>query len=227
MIVANPDRDRPSASPMRPRGRTRVVPWRWAMWAWNVALVAAAAGCTDVTGVVEPVVQPQAPSAVYGEGGPCETWSLEAYKSCYVIWGSRKTIQPGPDCTPSICWTTFPLGTELSKFLTAKKLLLDSSHQECKEAGGRLGTLIDEGRVSYWVPEDKDANGDSVFGTTWTSGLNYGTVAMQFWKGMLTGYSAARVNWEIAHELGHDRLGDDELQAWAFATLCFGLKPAK
>lgn len=191
-----------------------------------VVLAGSALACADSARIAGPVIPPQSPSSIFGEGGPCETADIESYKWCYVIWGSRLTVAPGPSCNSNICWATFPLGTEYAKFTATRDLLLASSHQECKEAGGRLDTLLRDNRVSYWVPQDTDGQGGTVMGTNWTSGQPYGTVAIQFWKGLLTGYSPARIHWEIAHELGHDRYGEDETSAWAFATLCFGLKPA-
>jgi hypothetical protein len=104
--------------------------------------------------------------------------------------------------------------------------MMRSSHQECVDEGFRLDTLLRDNRVSYWIPQDTANNGGTVMGTNWTTGQTHGTVAIQFWKTLLTGYSQARINWEVAHELGHDLYGDDETYADALATLCFGFKPA-
>jgi hypothetical protein len=145
-----------------------------------VVLACSVLACTDSARVVRPIVPPQSPSSIFGEGGPCETASLESYKFCYVIWGARQTVAPGPDCNSNICWATFPPGTENSKFTGTRDLLLASSHQECRDAGGRLSTLLGENRVSYWVPQDTDGQGGTVMGTNWTTGQPNGTVAIQF-----------------------------------------------
>ncbi len=189
-------------------------------------LLAVAVGCGPVGDVTSPEKGTTPPTFVFGEGTSCEAATAESFRWCYITFAGRALgIEPGPSCVAVYCWATFPVGPVTSQLWGARDFLLGSSNATCRLAGARFAQLLNEDRVSYWIPQDVTPQGGTVLGITWTAGGVVQSVAMQFWRTMLDNAPQGRVNWEVAHELGHDIMGPDEIDADAFAIMCVGFRP--